>query len=54
MSRREIEDDLLATCAGLGYTEGDLYYKGEECWGKAEKDLILTVDFDSPHLICLS
>lgn len=29
----EIDEDLLATCSALGYTDGDQYYKGDECWG---------------------
>ena len=29
----DIDEELLATCGALGYTEDDQYYKGEECWG---------------------
>ncbi|XP_065827146.1 protein timeless homolog isoform X3 [Oscarella lobularis] len=35
----DIDEELLATCGALGYTEDDQYYKGEECW-ECMKDLI--------------
>eukprot|EP00117_Sycon_ciliatum_P007280 scpid20136/ scgid10456/ Protein timeless homolog len=40
-----MDEDLLATCAGLGYTEGDKYYRGEECW-ECAKDLISFLKLD--------
>ena len=33
-----MDEDLLATCAGLGYTDNDKYFRGEECWGKLIDD----------------
>jgi timeless len=44
----EIDQDLLATCSALGYTEGDQYYKGDECW-ECMKDLIRFLRLDLPE-----